>query len=414
MRDREGGESLRSRAMKRPLASLLTALCLTSCGGDDGKNPDPKPGNGNSASENPADVDLEAECRAAADKWKTLQAKYSAEGATNVVVTLAFDRSGRAALHVEPGIALVLDGATLHFRAPDAEGNFLVAAVPIGHVFAAAIAIADGKPLPARGENPPVPAGHVGANLALGLDDRGRSQRHAQLAVSLRESSPFGWLSLLHPQEGYTVRAVDRTAVVSGPCGRVAIDRDTGSLVDWQLEPPGGRLARLRRESFAIDEPLDPALFKLAGKPMEPHEVRGLVLDYTMQLSQEVLGKEKEWKLRLDRTIAFVTAYYRAAWTDAEIGRLAELGAKRRREIAKEYRANHPDWAQADIDAAVSNSGLPTIAEAVREEMSYNVQVFVHLARPASQEMEDEFTARFTRVVTEELAERALAAGKDR
>ncbi|MEK7466464.1 MAG: hypothetical protein AAB074_03525 [Planctomycetota bacterium] len=398
--------------MKRPLITLVAALVLSSCGGDDGKNPDPKPDNGKTAPENPADVDLEAECRAAAGKWKTFQAKYGAEGATNVVVTLAYDRAGRAALHVEPGIALVLDGGTLSVRAPDGEGNFLVASVPIGHVYAAATAIAAGKPQPARGENPPVPPGYIGTDVALRLDEQGRAERHILLTVSLKETAPFGWLSLLRPQEGMTVRAVDRTAVISGLCGRVTIDRDTGSLIDWQLEPPGGRLARLKRESFAIDEALDPALFKLAGKPMAPVQVRGIVLDYAMQLSLEVLGKDKDWKRRLERALGSVRAYYRAAWTDAEIEVLAALGAKRRNEIARELRAKNPGLSQEDIDAAAERSGLPSIGEAIGEEISYNIQVFTHLARPMSEEADEEFKMGFERVVNEEVALRALEAGK--
>lgn len=400
--------------MKRPLAAILSALALCSCGGGSSTKPEPDPAGGKKEPEVVADVDLEAECLAASKKWKTLRAKYSAEGATNVTLTLAFDRAGRAALHIEPGLRLVLDGGTLTARIQEKEGKFRVAAVPIGHLYAAAVAIRDGRPLPEIGSNPAVPDGHLVTDLALGIDERGRAARNAVLTVSLSDTPAFGWLSLLHPREGFTVRAQERTAVVSGPCGRVAIDRDTGTLVEWFIEPPGGRSARLKRESFAADEALDPALFVLDGEPASAVDTRSVVRDYMIPLALELIGREKDWKKRAGKTLAFARAYYRSAWTAAEIDRLAVLGAARRHEIARELQARNPDLPAADIEAAAARTALPTIGKAVTGEISYDEQVFGSLAQPADKEMENEFRAGFLAVVSEELMQRALDAGKDK
>lgn len=403
---------IESRRMNRLLAVFLAALALCSCGGGSSTKPEPDPAGGKTAPENPADVDLEAECLAASGKWKTLRAKYSAEGATNVSLTLAVDRSGRAALHIEPGMGRVMDGGLLSARLQARDGTYRVATVRIGYLLAAALAIRDGKPLPESSANPPVPAQHLVVDLELGIDERGKAQRNASLAVALPEMPSFGWLLLLRPREGFTVRAADRTAVVSGPCGRVAIDRDTGSLVEWILEPPGGRAARLRRESFAADEPLDPALFTLAGEPAAEVDARSLSRESVIPLTLELTNSEKDWKRRLGRSLGMARAYYRAAWSAAEIDRLASLGAARRHEIARELQARNPDLPQADIDAAASRTALPTIGEAISAEISYDAQVFVQLAQPVDGEGEREFQSGFMEVVNDEILQPALDAGK--
>lgn len=178
--------------MTRALPALLAALTLAGCGGGSERKPEPA-GNG-ATPETAADVDLEAECREASKKWSTLSARYDAEGPVSVRVTIAFERGGRAALHIDPGVGMVLDGGLLHARVQERSGEFVVATVPIGHLYAAVAAIRAGKPLPAAGASPPVPDGHVVTDLSLSVDERGRSQRTAVLAVTLGETPTFGWL----------------------------------------------------------------------------------------------------------------------------------------------------------------------------------------------------------------------------
>ncbi|MCE9584007.1 MAG: hypothetical protein K8T20_16100 [Planctomycetes bacterium] len=398
--------------MKRHLPALLALLALCSCGGGSSTHSDPPPGKGEGVKPVPvADVDLEAECRAAAGRWKTLQAVYKAEGGSSATLTLAVDREGRAALRVDPGVALVLDGASLWARIPKQTGGYEVARVPIGRIFASAQAISQGKPLPGRDENPRVPAGHLVADLALSADEQGRSERHAQLAVSLAETATFGWLELLHPREGFTIRADGRTAVISGPLGRIAIDRDSGALSEWILEAAGGRPGRLKAESLSMDKPLDEALFRIEGDPAPELQVRALVREYTFNLAAEVVGRDKDEARRMNRAIGFVRSYYRAAWSDAEIQRLGKLGAARRKEVEKELRASNPDLPAADIEAASANTALPTIGEEIRKEIEYDIKVFGQIAGPSDEAAAQEYQAAFVDVVQEELAQRALDAG---
>lgn len=398
--------------MPRLAPALLAALALAGCGGGSDRKPEPA-GNGAPPEHSP-EVDLEAECRAASTRWSTLQARYDAEGSTSVRVTIAYERGGRAALHLDPGESMVLDGGLLRARVQTRTGEWIVATVPMGHFFAAVAAIRQGKPLPAAGACPPIPSGHVVTDISLSVDERGRAQRNAVLAVALGEVPAFGWLELLRPREGFTVRADGRTAVISGPCGRVAIDRDTGSLVEWILDPPGGRPARFRRESIAVDAPLEPALFRLEGKPASEQDSRAVARDYMVPLALELVGKERDWNLRLARTLDLARAWYRSAWGEAEIRRLGDLGAARRREIAAELRKNNPDLPQADIDAASARTALPTIGDAVGPETSYDARFFAGLAQPTDRESEAEFREGLEQVIIQELLERALEAGKDR
>lgn len=163
-----------------------------------------------------------------------------------------------------------------------------------------------------------------------------------------------------------------------------------------------------------MDEVLDPALFVLEGEPASAVDTRSVVRDFMIPLAMELLGREKEWKRRLGRTLSFARAYYRSAWTAAEIDRLAVLGAARRHEIARELQAKNPDLPQADIDAAAARTALPTIGKSIAGEMAYDEQVFGSLAQPADKDMENEFRAGFLQVVGEELMQRALDAGKDK
>ncbi|MBI2920335.1 MAG: hypothetical protein HYY18_04545 [Planctomycetes bacterium] len=359
-------------------AALSAALLAPGCGGGDGeKQPsDPVAGNGGGATSTPA-ADLEAECRAASLRWKTLRVVYKAEGGNPTTVTLAAEQGGRIVLRADPGPAIALDGAWCSFRVPGPGGKSLADRAPIGYLHAAARAVAAGSELPPRGESPALPPYRVTADLSLSLDPAGHAERHMSLQFNFEESPSFGWLAAVRVAEGVTVRGDEKIAVAQGPAGRIAVDRATGALLDWVLEPPDGRAARLHAESLEVDQPLDPALFRLDGDPAPRSLSRRNLLSWTLSLlNRSRPGSTEEETKRFE---LFVRAYYRAAWTDAELDVLAEAGAAKRREAARRLKEEHPEATAEDIAAASGRAALAPIEEALEKPFAADIDALFRM-----------------------------------
>jgi len=356
----------------------------------------------------PPRADLEAECLASAGKWKTIRIEYDVEGASPARVTFAMERGGRVLLRAEPGPTIVLDGGWNSFRTLDESGKVVLARVPVGSLLASATAVLEGKPIPPRGEPPPVPPDRAIADIALSLSPKGQAERHLTIAFSLSDRPAFGWLDRLRPSEGVTIRAVDRSAVASGPAGRVVIDRDTGALLDWTLEPPAGRPSRIRATSLEVDKPLDPEIFVLAGSPAPPVMCRQILLTHTINFCLQLASGGSD---RTPRVLAMARAYYRHGWTAAEIDRLAGLGAARRNEVARRLKEANPDIAQSEIDAAASQAAVTPIADALEAEVRDEVQLFARLARPKDP---GGFQEAFFRILDEEITRPAFEAARNK
>lgn len=381
---------------------LFAALLAAGCGGGDGEKKDPGPEAGNGGGSLPPAADLEAECRAASLRWKTLRVVYKAEGINPATVTLAAEQGGRIVLRADPGPAIALDGAWCTFRVAGPDGRPLADRAPIGYLHAAAVAIAAGQELPPRGEAPDLPPRRTTADLALSLDPAGHAERHMSLQFNLQESPVFGWLGALGVAEGVTVRADDKVALSQGPAGRIAIDRATGVLIEWVLEPPDGRAARIRAESVEVDQPLDPALFRLDGDPAPRSLSRKNLLLWTVSLHRRAGAANAEEEFR--RFGLFLRAYYRAAWTDDDIDKLAEAGAAKRRDTARRLKEEHPEATAEDIATASSRTALEPIGEALDQPFRDDVEALFRLVRAESPEVKRQIALLANKAMSEEVA----------
>jgi hypothetical protein len=356
-------------------------------------------------------VDLEAECRAASTKWRTLLAVYEADSPTPAKVTVAVERGRRLAIRVENLCAMVVDESGYALSMSGAEGVRRTR-VPLGELIASTQALRDGRPIPGRGVPAALPLDRVFANISLRADRDGKVSRAIAIGCGVRPVEVFQWLGHLHPRDGVTIRALDRTAVAAGPDGRVAIDRDTGALLDWTLEPHGGRPARIRAVVLEADQPLPDSCFAVAGDPLPGPLARAIARDYALVLFQDALVTPSE--KRRERALGLARAFYRFAWTDADLDGLAALGAEKRRTEAERIRTQYPGTPEAEILLAAQSAAKAPIREAAAAELREDAAVWVAMAAPRSEHEIPALQREFATVVEEEVCAPALERSKSR
>jgi hypothetical protein len=387
--------------MKRLLAlAMACAFFAPGCGG--GADPaDPKPANGGGETAPP--VNLEAECRAAADKWKTFRAEYRGDDAASPTITVALGREGNAAVRFSDGNAFVLQSGWLRIVA---EGG-RVTRIPVGEIVHAMRALERREPMPARGAGLDVPAGCYSVEFRLGVAADGRRERSISLGFSPSSGPVFGWLQFLAPADGTTIRAADRTAVVTGTMGRLEIDRDSGGLRDWVVEGSGG--SRITATALEVDRPLDPALFRLDGEPADPEAARQLTVHMVLRVGREIGPRRMDEDFPRD----LARACFRFAWREEDLEALAATGARRRAEASREMRASHPDISDQDLEAVSGAACRNAIEEALEPGASmvaYQLQsAFRFQDKEAVRMLLEEVRKTASEEVFQPAVERALA-----